>query len=614
MYLESDNGLPMTSLPHWDLSTVYPGLESPQLDDAIQTLQQRIDALTQLVTTAIAPTTAATPPAELAEMLGASLDQLNAILEQGRTLRGYIYSFFITDSRNRVAAQKLSAFEQQWVQVQNLNTRLQAWVGRLGLALEQAIPLDATAQAHAFALRETAQQAQYLMSEAEESLAAELALSGATAWRKLHRTVTSQLTAIVEMDGQAQTLPITAVINLRSHADEATRRRAYEAENAAWGRVSEPLAAALNGVKGAGHTLNRRRQRDDDLHPALDAARIDRPTLQAMLAAMEASFPQFRRYFKAKAKLLGKEQLAWWDLFAPVGKNETTFGWPECCAFVLEHFAPFSPELEALARRAFDHNWIDAEPREGKAGGAFCMSLPAAAESRILANFDGSLDGVSTIAHELGHAYHNDCRHRAGKTMLQATTPMTLAETASILCETLVMQAVLDQAQDPQTELAILETLLNGQAQIIVDIYSRYLFEQEVFARRSQAELSAEDFCAIMEQAQAATYGDGLDARYRQPYMWTWKPHYYDLGLPFYNFPYAFGLLFSTGLYAIYRERGTAFVPDYERLLASTGEASAADLAASFGIDIRSRTFWEAGLATIGQAIERYCALVKKIG
>ncbi|RIK39960.1 MAG: oligoendopeptidase F [Chloroflexi bacterium] len=601
---------PTTPLPHWELSNVYPSLESAELEQAEQTLLRQIDYLAQFVATRVAPTGAATPPDDLAELLGASLDHLNRILELGRTVRGYLYSFFITDSRNRLAAKKLSAFEQQWVRVQTLNTQLQAWVGRLGPALEEAIPRDATAQAHAFTLRETAEQARYLMSEAEESLAAELALSGATAWRKLHRTVTSQLTAAVEVDGQVQTLPITAVINLRSHPDEATRRRGYEAENAAWESVGETLAAALNGVKGASHTLNQRRKREDDLHPALDAARIDRPTLEAMLAAMKDSFPMFRRYFKAKARLLGKEQLPWWDLFAPVGRADT-YTWPQSCDFVLEHFAVFSPDLAALARRAFDHHWIDAEPREGKAGGAFCMGLPAVQESRILANFDGSLDGVSTIAHELGHAYHNDCYYRAGKTMLQSNTPMTLAETASILCETLVMQAVLDQAQEPQAELAILETILNGQAQIIVDIYSRYLFEQEVFTRRAEAELSVEDFCAIMEQAQRDTYGDGLDAAYLQKYMWTWKPHYYDVGLSFYNFPYAFGLLFSMGLYAVYRQRGAAFVPDYEALLSSTGEANAADLAARFGIDIRSRAFWDASLATIGQTIDRYRALAE---
>jgi pepF/M3 family oligoendopeptidase len=336
---------------------------------------------------------------------------------------------------------------------------------------------------------------------------------------------------------------------------------------------------------------------------------MDRATLEAMLGAMEDSFPMFRRYFKMKAKHLGKQQLAWWDLFAPVGKSDKKYSWDETRTFILDNFAPFSPELSDFARRAFDEQWIDAEPREGKSGGGFCMRVPGVQESRILVNFTGALDDVSTMAHELGHAFHNECIYQAGKSMLQSRTPMTLAETASVMCETIVTEAVLDQVQDPQEELAILEGSLSGAAQVIVDIYSRYLFEQEVFQRRAQSELAADDFCEIMERAQKATYGDGLDENALQKYMWTWKPHYYRAELSFYNFPYAFGLLFSTGLYAIYQQRGAPFVPDYKDLLASTGDADAAMLAARFGIDIRSRQFWEDSLAVIGNKIDRYGAL-----
>jgi pepF/M3 family oligoendopeptidase len=324
---------------------------------------------------------------------------------------------------------------------------------------------------------------------------------------------------------------------------------------------------------------------------------------------MEASFPMFRKYFKAKAKRLGKDQLAWWDVFAPSGDSRKTYTYPEARDFILQNFNSFSPDLKAFAKRAFDNNWIDAEQRDGKRGGAFCMGVPAVKESRVLSNFDGTLDQVSTIAHELGHAFHNECAYAAGKTELQQDTPMTLAETASIMCETVVMQAILKQTSDPQEQLAILETSLIGDAQVIVDIYSRYLFEKEVFERRAESELSADDLCEIMERAQKATYGDGLDEKYLHKYMWTWKPHYYSAGRAFYNFPYSFGLLFATGLYAIYLKRGADFVPDYKALLASTGEGTASDLAARFGIDIRSRKFWEDSLAVIGQKIERYCKL-----
>jgi len=228
-------------------------------------------------------------------------------------------------------------------------------------------------------------------------------------------------------------------------------------------------------------------------------------------------------------------------------------------------------------------------------------------ESRVLCNFDGTLDQVLTIAHELGHAYHNNCQ--AGKAMLQRGAPMTLAETASILVETHITEAALAQAADPQEELAILDKSLVTASQVVVDIYSRFLFEKEVFERRVQADLSADDFCDIMLRAQQATYGDGLDPRHLNPYMWAWKSHYYIGGLSFYNFPYAFGLLFGLGLYAIYQERGKAFLPDYEDLLRSTGEGMAADLAARFRIDIRSRAFWEASLSVIRERIERYLAL-----
>lgn len=595
--------------PRWDLSNVYPGLDSPEFTAALADFSRQLTDLEAFFADSVAATDAATPIPELARLVGEAIDRFNRAGTLAGTLHPYIASFVSTNSRDTAARRRLSELELIDVRRSTLRTRFQVWVGGLAAVLEAVIAADETARAHAFMLRETAEQSRYLMSSAEEMLAAELSLSGANAWDKLQGTVTSQLAADFDLDGEVKRLPLPALINLRSHPDESVRRRAYEAELALLAAAREPLAACMNGVKGETNTLNRHRGRTDALHPAIDLSRIDRATLEAMLGAMADAFPLFRRYLKAKARRLGKEQLAWWDLFAPTGKAGSTYDWDQVREFILTNFATFSPGLAALARRAFDHRWIDAEQREGKQGGAFCMEVNAVQESRVLCNFDGSLDQVSTVAHELGHAFHNQCRFAAGKTPLQSRTPMTLAETASIMCETIVMQAVLGQTTDPAEELAILETILIGDTQVIVDIYSRYLFEKEVFERRAEAELSADDLCEIMERAQRATYGDGLDARALHPYMWAWKPHYYEAARPFYNFPYAFGLLFGAGLYAVYRQRGAAFVPDYVDLLASTGEGTAADLAARFGIDIRQRKFWEDSLAVIGQRIERYCEL-----
>jgi len=599
----------MSTLPRWDLSNVYPALESAEFAAASADFQRQLDELDDFYQQKLAKASAKTPAKQLGAVTGEALRRFNAVYALSATLRAYLMSFVSTDSHDMAAMRKMSEFQKTGVRLQNLENLFQAWVGRLAPVLEKVLAADPTAGAHAFALRLAAEQSQYLMSGPEEALAAELNLSGTNAWAKLQGTVTSQLTVDFELDGKVEKLPMPALINLHSHPDESVRRRAYEAELAAWNTVREPLAACLNGVKGTAITFNQHRGRTDGVHQAIDLAHIDRATLETMLGAMQDSFPTFRKYFHAKAKRLGKEKLAWWDVFAPSGKAGKEYSFEEARDFIVANFERFSPELSAFAADAFAKRWIDAEQREGKRGGAFCMGLPAVRESRVLCNFDGTLDQVSTIAHELGHAFHNHCAYAAGKTEIQQDTPMTLAETASIMNETIVMQAVLAQTTDPQEQLAILETQLIGDSQVIVDIYSRYLFETEVFQRREQAELSADELCEIMERSQQAAYGDGLDERYLHKYMWTWKPHYYYGGLPFYNFPYAFGLLFGTGLYALYQQRGPAFVEDYKALLASTGEAPAAELAARFGIDLRARKFWDDSLAVIGGRIERYCAL-----
>lgn len=599
----------MSTPPHWDVSNIYPSLESKEFKKAFKDYKGQVASLEKFLDKKLTRAGRKTPTKELARLTGEAVDRLNDIMTLAGTIVPYIEAFVTTNSRDQVAARARSEYEQASLPMDKLWVRFRSWLGKIEPRLDKAIAKDKVAKAHAFILKEAAEQSRYQMDDELEALAAELSLSGGNAFDKLQGTVTSQMTVDFELDGKVQKLPITAVINLRSHPDEPTRRRAYEAENKAWESVEQTLAACLNGVKGHAVTLNKRRGRKDAIASALEAARIDRKTLQAMMGAMEASFPMFRRYFNAKAKKLGKDKLAWWDVFAPLGKTDKVYSFEEARDFVLENFGRFSPDLRAFAQRAFENRWIDAEQRDGKRGGAFCMGIAGVKESRVLCNFDGSFDGVSTIAHELGHGFHNECAFAAGKTELQQFTPMTLAETASTMCETIVAEAARAQAKDPQQELGILESQVQGAAQVVVDIYSRFLFEKEVFERREQAELSAEEFNDIMLRAQKATYGDGLDERYLQKHMWTWKPHYYSPGLSFYNFPYAFGLLFATGLYSIYQERGAAFVQDYKTLLASTGEARAADLARRFDIDIRKPKFWEDSLAIVGKQIDRFIAI-----
>ena len=595
-------------LPHWDLSNVYPGLDSPEFETSFHEAVGLIDALeAYLDSHQINRDSDQTSKdlSTLSSQTSALIGMLNSCFKLVHTLNNYVYCYITTDSYNSLAAQQYSRIQAQLVRLLQAEKVIAGWLGSLGARLDEIITNDPDVEANGFYLSESAQQAQYLMSDSEEQLANQLSLSSIRAWGKLQGTVTSQLSIEFELDGEVSDYPLPALQNIRRYnPNPEVRQRAIEAEIDALESVREPLAACMNGVAGFNNVLNRARNREDAIHHSLDTARIDREALDAMLSAMQASFPAFRSYLHAKARRFDKQSLPWWDLFAPVGENNRRYSWSEAREFVLANFNRFSPELATFAGRAFDSNWIDAEPRAGKRGGAFCTRIPAVEESRILCNFDGSLDQVSTIAHELGHAFHIECQR--GKHYLQYITPMTLAETASIFCETIIMDAVLENTTSPQEELSILETMLIGDTQVIVDISSRYLFEKEVYARREDSELSPDEFCEIISRAQVETYGDGLDEDHLHPYMWAWKPHYYRSDIAFYNYPYAFGLLFSTGLYAIYKQRGPEFVPQLQDLLASTGLADAADLANRFDIDIRTVDFWENSLQIIQERIARY--------
>lgn len=577
-------------LPHWDLSPLFPSLDSPEFQTAWTDLEQRLQALGPLLDKhAVGPRPMRPTDAAAFQEITTTI---NGMLEAFTPIRAFVSGHVDTDSTNQLAQAKLSELQRMLLSYERLRPRLTAWMARLD-------PKKVEAGPYTLLLEEARVQAEHMMSEPEEVLASELRLSGGTAWAKLHGNVSSLITATVG----GKELPITAVRNLAHNPDPKVRKEAYDAELGAWKAHEVPLAAALNGVKGEAATLNRKRKWADDLEPVLFRNRITLNTLQAMQEAVVASLPLWKRYFAAKARLLGKKKLDWWDLAAPVGESTKKWTWDEGAGFIVEQLKTFSPADASVAEEAFRERWIDAEPRKGKRGGAYCMGV-GQGKSRILANFEESFDSVSTIAHELGHAYHNHCLRE--RPPLLRTYPMTLAETASIMNETIVVQAAL-KTLPPKEQLPILEADLQGAAQVVVDIHSRFLFEKAVFERRASRELSAEEFCSLMVEAQKATYGDAL-ASYH-PYMWAVKPHYY--GTDFYNFPYTFGLLFGLALYQKYQAEGKAFVARYDNLLASVGVYPAAELARRFGFDLESRAFWEGGLAVLGERVAQFEVLAR---
>lgn len=595
------------ALPHWDLTAVYPDIASDAFEAAYAGVAAQIEDLEATFDRCGAFRREERGTEEDAvACLEEILPRLNALAEQARTIYAYLFGHIATDSRDERAQAKWSEFQQLRVKLSLIDTRFTAWIGSLDV--DELIERSPMAEAHAYALRRASQRATHQLPPDQEALVAELDVVAGKAWGKLHGTFTSQLMVPVEIEGEVRELPMSAARNLASSPERDVRRRAYDAELAAWERAAVPIAAAMNGIKGQVRLLAQRRGWESALDESLFASDIDHAVLDAMMCAARGSFPEFQRYLRAKARALGLSTLAWYDLFAPVGTDESEWRFDEAADLIVEQFGTYSERLAGLAQRAFTEHWIDAEPRAAKRDGAFCIWVKDDM-SRILANYRPVYGGMSTLAHELGHAYHNlNLSHR---TMMQRETPMTMAETASIFCETIVREAVLEEAT-PGQQLAVLEAALQGACQVVVDISSRFLFEQRAFDRRGRRELSVGEFCALMEEAQQETYGDGLDANALHRYMWAAKPHYYSVSRSFYNYPYMFGLLFGLGLYARYKEDPAAFRAGYDELLSSTGMMAPTELAARFGIDLGAQGFWESSLDLVRADIERFETLVDR--
>jgi len=594
-----------SNLPRWDMTPFFPGLDSPEFVEAVNQVSVSAEKLERNIAavTENAPLDGATIAA-----YEAIQSTINDTIEQMTLVQTYTYSFLSVNSRDELAQARASEMQLVMARLSKAQTRVTSWVGTLDV--ESLIIQSPMAAEHAFILRKSVIEAQHMMSQAEEDLAADLTISGGSAFGKLHGDLSSQIIARVEKQpGDFEDLPISEVRNIAMNADRGVRQRAFDAEIDAWKHWATPIASSLNGVKGEHRTLTARRGWDQVLDESLFQNHIDRKTLDAMMDAARDSFPDMRRYLKAKAKALGLETLAWYDLTAPLSAEERTWTWDESVSFINEQFGSFSPKMRALSERAFAENWIDAEPRAGKVGGAYCMGVRGT-ESRILANFTPAFDGVSTLGHELGHAYHNLCMVDASPSQ-QMATPMTLAETASTFCETIMRKAGIANGTERE-QLTILEGSLQDSCGIVVDITSRFLFEQAVFDRRQERELSADEFCELMLASQRETYGDGLDAEAMHPYMWAVKGHYYSSGFAFYNYPYMFGLLFGLGLYAQYQADPETFRANYDSLLASTGSAGAAELAARFGFDIQSKEFWTSSLNVIREDVETFVQLVDR--
>lgn len=537
------------------------------------------------------------------EKIETYINSQNEFSDLVNKLYNYAELAISVDTKNEIANKISEKLSSKLAELAKPYTIFSKWLSSIE-NLEALINDSPLLKEHNYYIMNLIKNAKYLLSDTEEELMAKMKNSGSNAWSKLQNTLTSTLLVDITINGENKKLPLSMVRNMAYDKDNNLRKNAYEAELRAYEKIAESSAACLNGIKGEVITLCTARGYESPLHNTLENSRMDKETLDAMLSAMMESLPSFEKYFRKKAELLGyTEGLPFYELFAPMGEVNMHFSYEDARKFIVKNFATFSDKLANYADNAFSHNWIDAQPREGKLGGAFCANLHSIKESRILSNFTGSFSDVSTLAHELGHGYHGLCLTE--ESALNSDYPMPIAETASIFCETIISNAALKNASKEES-FVILENDISGNAQVIVDILSRYLFETELLKRRENNSIPVKELKEIMLEAQKKAYGMGLDHNFLHPCMWICKPHYYDASSNFYNFPYAFGLLFSKGLYAEYLKRGDSFIKEYDTLLSATGKNNLVQVAKMMNVDIHSIDFWRSSLNLIAEDIEKF--------
>ncbi|ABS61059.1 M3 family oligoendopeptidase [Fervidobacterium nodosum] len=580
----------------WNLSNIYPSFDSESFKNDLQRIDKELSGFLNWMDENLI---------NEGNGLEAKLEYVINKLNELSLLAGKLYNYasltLSANANDETAAKYLDIIRSKFVNLSLARTKLRKFLKNVEIDFSNL--KSETLKSHKFFIEEQKILSKYLLSENEEKIISLMRLTGGNAWNNLYEKTTSNLLCEVEINGELKKLPLMRVRNMAYDESAEIRKKAYEAELKACENASQVVAQCLNSIKGEFLTEVNLRGYSSPLEPMLMENRISKETFDAMMSAVKGSMPILRKYLRKKAELLGhKNGLPWYDLFAPIGGYNKKWSFDEARKFIVEKLSNFSDELGKFIDNAFENHWIDAETRPGKRGGAFCSSVKALKESRILMSFDGTLDNVLTLAHELGHAFHNYCLK--DETPLNSTTPATLAETASIFNETLLMNQIKNEATLKDEKLALLDKELSDAVQIIIDIYSRFLFESEVFERRKSRPISVEEFKEIMLKAQKEAYGEGLDENYMHPYMWLVKPHYYSPTFHFYNFPYTFGMLFGLGVYSM--KDNPNFFEMYKKLLSSTGKGTAEEVAMSVGIDIQKEEFWKNSLSVIEKAVDEF--------
>lgn len=575
--------------PTWNLENIFPGgSASPEFAQHLEQLVGEIDAFAKNVKASATPQTVA----EAKEWCNL-FDQMQSISKKMRQAGAFLSCLNAQNVKDQKAKLLSGEIKQISAAFSSALTQIDDQILNMSDELWNEVVQFEENQAVAFPLNERRAKAKEKMAPQLEALANELAVDGYHAWGDFYNTVVGKMTIPFEQDGETKQLSVGQAQNMMNSGDRNVRETVFHNYEEAWKNVAEYNSTILNHMAGFRVNLYKNRGWDSILKEPLEYNRMSEETLNAMWDTIEKNKDIYVTYLERKAKMLGLKKLSWYDVDAPISNSTNKVSYDDAADFIVEHFRKFSPRMADFTVRNFEERWIEAEDRPGKRPGGFCTSFPMSQESRIFMTFNGTASNVSTLAHELGHAYH---QHVMNDLPLMAQSyAMNVAETASTFAELIVSDAAVKAAKDPNERLALLEDKVSRGVAFFMNIHARFLFETKFYDERKKGMVSVDRLNELMVDAQKKAYRDSLDVYH--PYFWESKLHFFITGVPFYNFPYTFGYLFSSGVYARALAEGPAFEQKYVDLLRDTGSMKVEDLAMKhLGVDLTKPEFWQSAI------------------
>lgn len=591
----------------WDLEVFFKGgSESPQLRDHLDQVQDKIIAAKEEVDRLDTPTTVAEAE-EVARLLEVITDVSLHLRQAGAVIGCYLAA----DTTDKKAILLQGETGRLNAQFKTVMLKFQQTLAQINADVWKVLVSSEVLNDFYFILNEWRDEVALKLSEKEESLITALSVDGYQSWGQLYDQLVAEVRVEVEVDGEVKSLSVGQASNLSSHTDAAVRRESFEELEKAWAEKEDFFATTLNHLAGFRLAVYEKRGWNSVLGEPLNYNRMSEKTLDAMWGAISANKAPFVNYLQEKAKMLGTEKMNWYDLDAPVTKSTKTISYQEGAEFILKHFAEFGPELASFTKTAFKDSWIEAEDRDNKRPGGFCTGMPLSEQSRIFMTYSGTMSNVATLAHELGHAFHSYALRPVH--YLNRGYAMGVAETASTFAEMIVADAAVKAAETKEEQIALLEDKVQRSVAFFMNIHARFLFETRFYEERKNGIVPASRLNTLMEEAQREAYGDALDTVH--PHFWASKLHFYITSVPFYNFPYTFGYLFSLSIYAKALEEGTDFEEKYIALLKDTAIMTVEDLAKKhLDEDITKQSFWEKGVALCVKDVEDFLKLTAEEG